>query len=383
MSPRRATGPSPASAAAECRERRDRTVRQWRAGTAAGGPRNRRGAGIRRGWVAILAAAVAAAAAAGCSSSDGDKDPNSAAAPAHAALAPAPVAAPAGSVTASGPVAALLAEPSGGRLVALDPDSVTVRILTPGGAEPARTLTLPAPASALTPGAPGQVLAAAGRQLVHIDTLAATTRATPLDGEARAAARRGDGSIAVGLADGRVAVMAADGQVLQTVSGLSGVDALAAPGDTVAVLDRAQTSLTQLDLGRGKPGLALRAGTGATNLASDHFGRILVADTAGGALLVYTADPLVLRQRFPVGSSPYALAYDQRSETVWVTLTASNEVAGFDLSTGIPEEVARFATVRQPNSVTIDERTGDLFVGSATGDGLQRIGADERKRGQR
>ncbi|WP_280263127.1 YncE family protein [Nocardia wallacei] len=345
--------------------------------------RARRTAAGRRGWPLALAAAATVALGTGCSSSDGDKDPAPAAAPAHAAAAPVPAAAPAGSVTAAGPVAALLSEPSGGRLVLLDPDGVTVRITDPGGTEPARTLTLPAPAAALAPGAPGQVLAAAGRGLVHIDTLTGATRDTPLDGEARAVARRGDGSLAVGLADGRAQILAADGHVLQTISDLSGADAVAAAGDAVAVLDRAQTSLTQLDLGRGKPGLALRAGTGATTLISDHFGRLLVTDTAGGALLVYTADPLVLRQRFPVGSSPYALAYDQRSETVWVTLTASNEVAGFDLSTGIPEEVGRFATVRQPNSVTIDERTGDLFVGSATGDGVQRIGADERKRGQR
>jgi DNA-binding beta-propeller fold protein YncE len=115
---------------------------------------------------------------------------------------------------------------------------------------------------------------------------------------------------------------------------------------------------------------------------TDHYGRMLVTDTSGGALLVFTTDPLEMHQMFPVGASPYALAYDQATETVWVTLTASNEVVGYDLSTGIPEEVGRFATVRQPNSVTVDSRSGDLFVGSATGDGLQRIGAEERKRGQ-
>ncbi|WP_280365823.1 YncE family protein, partial [Nocardia wallacei] len=299
---------------------------------------------------------------------------------ATAAVAP-PVAAPAGTVTPAGPVAALLAAPAAGRVAVLDADRVTLRLLDPA-ATPARTVTLPAPATTLAAGAPGQLLATAGRELVRVDTATGELRSTPLDGEARAAARRADGNIAVGLAGGRVVILTADGQVAQTISDLPSIDALAAAGNAVAVLDRAQTSLTQLDLGAGAPGLALRAGLGATHLASDHFGRLLVTDTAGGALLVYTADPLVLHQRFPVGSSPYAIAYDQRSETVWVTLTASNEVAGFDLSTGIPEEVGRFATVRQPDTLTIDERTGDMFVGSATGDGLQRIGADERKRGQ-
>ncbi|WP_280255262.1 YncE family protein, partial [Nocardia wallacei] len=300
-------------------------------------------------------------------------------APATAAVAP-PAATPAGTVTPAGPVAALLAEPATGRVAVLDTDRVTLRLLD--AAAPARTLTLPAPATTLAAGAPGQILATAGRELVRIDAATGELRSTPLDGEARAAARRADGTVAVGLAGGRVAILTPEGQVAQSISDLPGIDALAAAGNAVAVLDRAQTVLTQLDLGDGAPGLALRAGLGATQLTADHFGRLLVTDTAGGALLVYTADPLVLHQRFPVGSSPYAIAYDQRSETVWVTLTASNEVAGFDLSTGIPEEVGRFATVRQPDTLTIDPRTGDMFVGSATGDGLQRIGADERKRGQ-
>jgi len=36
-------------------------------------------------------------------------------------------------------------------------------------------------------------------------------------------------------------------------------------------------------------------------------------------------------------------------------------------------ETARYPTVRQPNSVTVDTVNGDLLIGSATGDGLQQI----------
>ncbi len=56
-----------------------------------------------------------------------------------------------------------------------------------------------------------------------------------------------------------------------------------------------------------------------------------------------------------------------------MTLTGNNKVVGYDLSTGVPVEKNRFDTVRQPNSVTVDTATGTLVVGSATGDGLQRI----------
>ncbi|AYF75762.1 hypothetical protein D7D52_20100 [Nocardia yunnanensis] len=217
--------------------------------------------------------------------------------------------------------------------------------------------------------------------IVRVDAATATATTVRVDGDVHSAALRPDGSLVAGLADGTVLLLDADGAVRHRISGLSSADAITVTGDTVVVLDRRQTALVALD-GDRKLGLSLRAGDGATTMIGDHFGRSLVADTAGGQLLVYTADPLVLHQRFPVGSAPYALAYDQRSETVWVTLTAGNEVVGYDLSTGIPVEVGRYPTVRQPNSVTVDEATGEMFVGSATGDGLQRIGADQRKRGQ-
>ncbi len=335
----------------------------------------------RSACVLTLAVAVSAALLAGCSKhSDSNATPSSA--PAHAAVSPAERTAPAGTVTASGPIAGVLADPGTGKLVLLDPDGVTVRILAPAALADPRTITLPARTSALVPGPSGQVLAAAGRQVLHIDVAAATVRATPVDGQVRAVSQRPDGTIAAGLADHRLLILAPDGHVEQTVSGLAGIDAIATPGTAVTVLDRTQTELSQMDFKRDRPGLALRAGAGSTEMITDHYGRILVTDTAENALLVFSADPLLMRQMFPVGSSPYAMAYDQRTETVWVTLTGSNEVVGYDLSTGIPEEVGRFATVRQPDSVTVDSRTGDLFVASATGDGLQRIGADDRKRGQ-
>lgn len=338
--------------------------------------------GYRSALGAVLAVAGAVVLVAGCSSHSDDTTAPAAGAPGRAAAAPAATATPAGAVTAFGPVGALLAEPATGRVVALDPNGLGLRRVDPANPSAARAITLPAQATGLALGAPGEVLVAAGREVLRVDIATAAIRPVPVDGDVRAIARRGDGSLVAGLDGGRVQILDADGHPNKTVSGLSAVDAVAATANAVATLDLDQTTLTELDLDRDRPGLALRAGLGATHVISDHYGRLLATDTSGGALLVYTTDPLLLRQRFPVGPSPYALAYDERSGTVWLTLSGSNEVVGFDLSTGIPEEVGRFATVRQPNSLTIDSRTGDMFVGSATGDGLQRIGADQRKRGQ-
>ncbi|MFB8000831.1 YncE family protein [Nocardia sp. NPDC056000] len=333
----------------------------------------------RRGWIeSALAGAAVLTLLAGCSSSDdgGDKPTIE---PATPAAAPVAAAAPTGEVTPFAAVGALLAEPSTGILAVLSDAGKTLSLIDKSGT---RAVPLPGPAAALAAGKPGEILIAVPGKVLRLDAATAKVTEIAVDGDVRSVALRADGDLVAGLAKGKVLILAPDGAVRESISGLASADAIDTSTDTIVVLDRRQSALTELNLPDKRLGLTLRSGDGATNLIGDHFGRRIVTDTAGAELLVYTADPLVLRQRFPVGSSPYALAYDQRSETVWVTLTGSNQVVGYDLSTGIPVEVGRYPTVRQPNTVTVDARTGDLFVGSATGDGLQRISADQRKRGQ-
>ncbi|MGY4101221.1 hypothetical protein ACW2Q0_16925 [Nocardia sp. R16R-3T] len=345
--------------------------------------------GLHGSLPAALAGVAVLALLAGCSS-DSDSDKLETRPAATAAVAPERTAQPTGDVwSLANPIGALFAEAGTGELIALDAsrdNSATLFVLDPAanatGNPVLRTIVLPTKGVGLAQGKPGEVLIPASRRILRVDIATGVSTEVPVDGDVTAVRYRDDGTLFIGTADGKVRELSPEGKVTDTISGLASADAVALAGDHVAVLDRRQTSLTQLDLGKDRLGLALRAGDGATNLITDPFGRITVTDTAGNELLVYTAGPLVLRQRFPVGSSPYALAYDQRSDTVWVTCTQSNEVVGFDLSSGIPKEVGRYPTVRQPNSVTIDERTGDLFVGSATGDGLQRIRADQRKKGQ-
>ncbi|WP_330180859.1 hypothetical protein OHB26_31335 [Nocardia sp. NBC_01503] len=333
----------------------------------------------RRGWIrSALAGAAALTLLTGCSSGeDGGDKPTIA--PATPATAPAVTGVPTGQVTPSTAISALLAEPSTGVLAVVTDAGRTLTLIDKTGT---RTVALPGVVASLAAGKPGEILISAPGKIIRLDTATAKTTEVALDGDVRSAAVRANGDLVAGLGTGKVLIVAPDGAVRESISGLVSADAIDTCTDTVVVLDRRQTALTELNLPDKRLGLTLRTGDGAANMIGDHFGRRIVTDTAGNELLVYTADPLVLRQRFPVGSSPYALAYDQRSETVWVTLTGSNEVVGYDLSTGIPVEVGRYPTVRQPDSVTVDASTGDLFVGSATGDGLQRITADQRKRGQ-
>ncbi|QBJ98434.1 hypothetical protein ERC79_22750 [Rhodococcus sp. ABRD24] len=250
----------------------------------------------------------------------------------------------------------------------------TLDVTRPGGDAP-REIPLDGVASQVTFAPEGRLLLPMNGRVQIVDVKpGGGSSSVPVDGDARSAIFLDDGALAVGLSSGKVQILDPNGGVSRTISGLASVDALALTNGELSALDRKQTALAGIDVGDGSLGLALRAGEGATQLATDKFGRILVTDTTGGELLVFTTDPLLMRQRYPVADAPYAVTYDEQAELAWVTLTAANRVIGYDLSTGIPVEKVRYDTVRQPNSVAVDG--GTLLVGSATGDGLQRIPVD-------
>ena len=182
-----------------------------------------------------------------------------------------------------------------------------------------------------------------------------------------AIARRADGKLVLGSADGAVYTLSSDTTVGAQLKIFARVDALVAQGNTAVVLDRGQTSVTEVDATGAKAEHALRAGEGATTLAADPVGRVLVADTRGDGLLVFGTDPLMLRQRYPVRDAPYGLAGSSR--LAWVSQTRTNMVIGYDLATGIPVEKVRYPTVQQPNSLAFDEASGTLYVVSGSGAG--------------
>jgi DNA-binding beta-propeller fold protein YncE len=245
---------------------------------------------------------------------------------------------------------------------------------TPVGASP-RVIGLPGPASSLTGDGHGTVyLAGRGGYFAVNVTTAQNTTITVADAEHTeftAIARRADGRLVLGSADGAVYTLASDNASVANRNKIfARVDALATQGNTTVVLDRSQTSVTTIGAD-GHAEQALRAGEGATTMAADPQGRVLVADTRGGQLLVYGVDPLILRQAFPVRQAPYGLAGSD--ELSWVSQTASNTVIGYDLSTGTPVEKVRYPTVQQPNSLAFDEASDTLYVVSGLGAGVQVI----------
>ncbi len=303
-------------------------------------------------------------------------------APAQPAQSPPVAARPAGVVLPLGghPQAAMF-DAATSRLAVLSPSSdpaTPSSIAVVGAAQPPRNIALPEPATALTVDGRGTAYLCGRGGYFVVDLSAGHAERVDIDGarntDFTAIARRTDGKLVLGSADGAVYLLeqpaAARAAVAKRNKLFARVDSIVTQGDTAVVLDRSQTSVTAIGAD-GNAEQALRAGRGATTLAADPVGRVLVADTRGGQLLVFGVDPLILRQAYPVRQSPYGLAGSRG--LAWVSQTATNMVIGYDLTTGTPVEKVRYPTVRQPNSLAFDDASGTLYVVSGSGEGVQII----------
>ncbi|WP_422747346.1 YncE family protein [Mycobacterium sp. WMMD1722] len=312
----------------------------------------------------------------GCSSNPVDAPPPTVPAAQAAASPPAAADLP-GTIwpAATGALNALVTQATGA-LAVLGPGPAgqsAVTLYPP--AAPPRTVLTPAEATAMADDPQGRLYLSTRGGYFEVDLPAGAVRRVDVDGQSdtdfTAIARRADGRLVLGTADGAVLTLDSPTTVGASLSIFARVDALVAQGDTTVVLDRGQTSVTAVDAAGTKAAQALRAGEGATTIAADAAGRVLVADTRGDELLVFGTDPLIMRQRYPVPGAPYGLAGSRH--WAWVSQTATNTVIGYDLATGIPVEKVRHNTVRQPNCLAYDEASDTLYVVSGSGAGVQVI----------
>jgi DNA-binding beta-propeller fold protein YncE len=109
-------------------------------------------------------------------------------------------------------------------------------------------------------------------------------------------------------------------------------------------------------------------GQGPTHAVAGDDGLYWVADTNGGAVLGFRmgAHGPVQVATIPVGPEPYGMAFDSSTDTVWVTLTGENEVLGLHLHGSTVASRTFYDTPRQPNTVAVDETTGEVVVAAAT-----------------
>lgn len=309
---------------------------------------------------------------AACGSDHGGRGPGAA----EPATAPPTSAAPAGSVVHVAPepegivydpttrlVAVAVHDPD--RLLLLDPRTLAVR----------RTVTLPGSARHLQLGADDTVLVPAetANELVQVPLGGGANRVTAVRKQPHDATAVAGGRVVVGDEFGQAASIVRAGRVERTITGLTQPGGVIGDGATVLVVDVGAFTLGSYDVATGRRTRVVAAGAGPTHGELLSGGRVAVTDTRGDALLVFTVDPLRRVARLALPGTPYGMAVDRTTGLLWVTLTARNQLVGLDVSGGVPKVVARYATVRQPNTVAVAPGSHTLWVTGTAGGVVQRI----------
>ncbi len=259
------------------------------------------------------------------------------------------------------------------RLALLDARGrVVARIPLPGAP---RHLALAAP------GGPVLVPAEHARRLVEVSlTTRRVLRSTPVGPfphDATAAAGRVFVSDELG---GTVSVVRG-GRRVRTLRGWVQPAGAATVDGRVAIADVRRNDVTLIAPRSLRRLGSLAVGAGLTHAAADAAGRLVLVDTRGGALWILRVRPrLRVVRRISLPGRPYAVAVDARRDELWVALGARNLLAGFALAARGDTPFALLPTVRQPNSVAVDSRTGTVFVAGRTAGVVQIIAHPVRSR---
>jgi len=194
------------------------------------------------------------------------------------------------------------------------------------------------------------------------------------------AVRTADGTVVVTNEHGGGVVFVRDAAVVASLpAGPPQPGGVAAVGNYAAVADVQGNGVwvydgaTRTQVAHAPVGTKLTHAIGLTeNLAA-------FADTDGGAVFIERIDPEITEvARIDAPGKPYGLAYDAQRRTLYITLTATNQMQVVDLSDpSRPRPLGVIPTVQQPNSVAVDPRSGAVLVtGSAVRGMLQIVAPD-------
>ena len=252
------------------------------------------------------------------------------------------------------------------RLLLLDPTTLAVQ----------KSVPLPGKVRHLQlagPGGPVLVPSESANQIIEVSLPDASTRATDVEEQPHDAAGAANGDVIVGNEfSGSISVVR-DGKVIKTFDDLLQPGGVITSGDTVAIVDVKDYTVTTYDLATLRRIARVPAGKGPTHgvLAAD--GRLVVTDTRGNQVLIYSLDPLQKVGSLALPGNPYGITSDPETDIVWVTLTSRNQLVGLDVSGSTPRVIATYPTVRQPDTVAVAPGSRTLWV-TGTKDGtVQRI----------
>jgi DNA-binding beta-propeller fold protein YncE len=251
------------------------------------------------------------------------------------------------------------------RLLLVSPDTLVVR----------RTVPLPGSVRHLQlarPGGPVLVPVESANELLQVslpDGRVQITRVRKQPHDATAAGA----DVVVGNEFGKSISVVRDGRVRATIAGLTQPGGVIGDHGQVLVVDVGAFTVSSYDLMTLKRTAVVKAGAGPTHGQLISTNRLAVVDTRDGALLLFSVSPLRQVGRLALPGTPYGMAMDSSTGTLWVTLTARNQVVGIDVRTDRPRVIASYPTVRQPNTVAVSRGSDVLWI-TGTADGMvQRI----------
>ena len=222
------------------------------------------------------------------------------------------------------------------------------------------------------PGGPVLVPAEETDELVEVSLPGGGTRVTRVGDNPHDAAALGD-RVYVGDEFGSTVTVVEDGRVVAQRPVDVQPGGVVAVGDQVGLISVRAYTIELLDPRTLRGGGSQSAGLGPTHAVADDAGRVYVTDTRGDALIVFETRPrLKWVARVPLPGSPYGIAVDRRRGAVWVTLVGRNEVTEVRVGAR-PRRARTLPTVRQPNAIAVDERSGRLFIASRADGTLQLL----------
>jgi len=249
-------------------------------------------------------------------------------------------------------------------------------LLDPTTLEEVESVELPGKARHLQvarPGGPVLVPSETANQLIEVSVPEAEVRATDVEEYPHDATGSPNGDLVVGNEFAGSLSVVRDGEVQGTIEDLTQPGSVVIDGKTIAAVDVETYTLSTYDLDTLEPTGRIEAGAGPTHAVVLSGDRLAVADTRGDQVLIFTHDPLRQVGAIELGDSPYGIVSDPRTDTVWVTLTGTNELVGLDVSQDQPRVIETYPTVRQPNTVAVEPGSRTLWV-TGTADGvIQRI----------
>jgi len=273
----------------------------------------------------------------------------------------------------TGLLAVGLTNPDRLALVEMDSGRVVRRVRLP---EAPRHLALAAGGGAVL------VPAEKSSQLVEVALPSGHTRVIAVGRQPHDAAAGPDGRIFVGNEGGDTLSVIEGGREVRRLPAPVQPGGVAVSGDrslvaVVGVSERAFELFGARDL---RPLGKIDVGVGPTHIVA-RGRRFFVVDTRGGGLLEVRPDggDLRIHRRTNLPGGPYGITFDPPRKRFWVTLTETNEVVELTDRHRLRE----FPTVRQPNSVAVDPRTGRVFVASRADGTLQSFLPTALKDGRR